>query len=180
MTRDARPALKSVCDRLDAFAHHTGRIVAWLIPAMAVIMFLVVMLRYTLELGNIAIQEVALYLHAAVVALCIASALRHNAHIRVDIFYRNFSERTRALINIFGCLALLIPVCVMLLVVSPGYVWRSWSILEASPEAGGIPLVFVLKTLIPVMAALLLVQALSGLLRDILSIRRHTPPHDEQ
>ena len=174
MTRNARPDLQSVCDRLDAFAQHTERVVAWLIPAMAAIMFLVVILRYTFELGNVAIQEVASYLHAAVIALCIASALHHNAHIRVDIFYRNYSERTRALVNIFGCLALLIPVCVLLLVVSPGYAWRSWSILEASAEAGGIPLVFILKTLIPTMAALLLVQAVSGLLRDILSIRRHT------
>lgn len=164
------------CDRLDRISDKIGHAVAWLIPAMAVVMFLVVILRYAFDVGAVAFQESVAYFHAAVIALCAAYTLRRNAHMRVDIFYRHFSARTRAAINVGGCLLFLIPVCVLLLVISPSYAARSWRILESSPEAGGIPLVFVLKTLIPVMAALLLAQAVSGLLRNIVYMMRTPRP----
>lgn len=165
-----------LCDRLDRFTERVGRGAAWLILAMAAITFLVVVLRYGANWGSVAIQESVTYLHATVIATCIAYTLRHNDHMRVDIFYQRFSDRTRALIDIFGCVFFLIPVCVVVFAVSVGYAAHSWSILERSSEVGGLPFIFFLKSLIPLMAALLLVQAISHLLRHILRVRRRPPP----
>lgn len=159
-----------ICAWLDNFSKKVGHAVAWLIPAMMIVMFSVSVSRYSLNFSNIAIQEIVTYFHATVVTLCAAYTLSANSHMRVDIFYHRFSVRTRAIIDTLGSLLFLIPVCVVLLITSSGYALRSWSILEGSPEAGGLPLVFILKTLIPLMALLLLAQGIAEMIRQIMRL----------
>lgn len=146
---------------LEQVAEIIGRITAWFTLAMVLITFLVVILRYVFGWGSIALQESITYLHATVFLLGAAYALRHDTHVRVDIFYREMSDKGRARIDLIGSLVFLLPVCVYLVVVSYAYVAESWRMLESSREAGGLPLVFALKTLIPLSALLLIVQALA-------------------
>ena len=128
---------------------------------------LVVVLRYALNEGSILLQEAVLYLHALVFMLGIPYALKADAHVRVDLVYSRLGPRGRTVINLIGHVLFLLPVAGALLLYSQSYVTRSWRILEGSSEVGGIPGVFLLKTLIPVLAVLLLLQGLAEIARCI-------------
>lgn len=168
--------LQRVAHRLDGFAEQTGRLLSWLTLVMVVVTFLVVVLRYAFGIGSIALQESVTYLHAAVFMLCAAYTLRHDAHVRVDIFYQRWSARTRAWVDLLGTLLLLAPVCVYLLVSSLDYVSASWAIHEGSREAGGLDGVYLLKTAIPVMAVLLLLQGCATAIHSLLTLTGHSAP----
>jgi TRAP-type mannitol/chloroaromatic compound transport system permease small subunit len=153
---------------LEALSDWVGRGAAWLTLAMVLVTFLVVLLRYAFDLGWIAMQESVTYMHGLVFMLGAAYTLRHDGHVRVDIFYRKLSERGRCWVDLMGSLLLLIPTCLFIAGMSWDYVSVSWQVHEGSREAGGLPGVFLLKTLLLVMPALLLVQALAGVLRNLL------------
>jgi TRAP-type mannitol/chloroaromatic compound transport system permease small subunit len=140
---------------------------------MVLVAVLVVVLRYAFNQGAIALQETVLYLHALTFMLGIPFALKHNAHVRVDLFYSRMTPRLRAAVDLLGHLLFLIPVSVAIIVFSHTYVLNAWRILERSPEVGGLPAVFLLKSLIPLMAALLLLQGVAEIARCALTLRRH-------
>ena len=140
-----------------------GKGAAWLSVAMVLLTFVIVILRYGFNLGWIWLQESLTYLHVAVFAVVTAWALQDNAHVRVDIFYTRMSPGRRALVDFAGTLLFLVPFCIFILVTAWPYVATSWKLLEGSREAGGLPLVFLLKSLIIVMPALLLAQSVISL-----------------
>ncbi|WP_133512301.1 TRAP transporter small permease subunit [Candidatus Thiosymbion oneisti] len=173
--------LRSLVAALEAVADRTGRLVSWLSFFMVLIAFLVVVLRYVFDLGWIAMQESVTYMHAALFTLGAAYTLRRNGHVRVDIFYQKLSRRGRAWVDLLGTLLLLIPVCIFIAWVGWDYVRKSWEVMEGSREAGGIPAVYLLKTLMIVMPALVLIQGLAWILRTgfFLAGVQGIPPPDE-
>lgn len=144
-----------------SFADALGRWVSWLTFIMMLLMTAVVVLRYVFNFGSIAMQESVIYLHATILMLGMASTLKHDKHVRVDIFYRKFSQKKKDTVNLVGHIVFLIPLCVFMLYMSWRYVTQSWSILEGSQEAGGLPLLFLLKSLLLIMPTLLILQALA-------------------
>ena len=78
---------------------------------------------------------------------------------------RSSNPRGKAMVDLLGALLLLIPFAGAILYFSLPYVARSWSMFEGSRETSGLPLVFLLKTLIPVFAAMLILQGLSQAIR---------------
>ena len=138
-----------------------GRGVAWLTLAMVIVTFTVVVLRYLFDIGWIWLQESVTWMHAAVFMLGAGYTLARDEHVRVDVFYGQASAPRRALIDLVGTLLCLIPVCLFLAWGSVDYVLASWNIQESSREAGGLPypVVPLVKSLIPVTALLLLLQA---------------------
>ncbi len=146
-------------DRIDRFTDALGRGVAWLNLAMVGITCIVVVLRYAFDMGAIFLQESVVYLHGVVFLTGLSYALQHDAHVRVDILYSRLSPRSRALVNGLGHALLLMPISMAIVIVSWGYALNSWAVLEGSAEVSGVPAVFLLKSLIPISAALLFVQA---------------------
>lgn len=161
--------------RLEGLVSVCGRAVAWFTLALVVLTFTVVVLRYGFSLGWIWFQESITYLHAAVFMLAAAWTLGEDGHVRVDIFYRNASPRTRAVINVAGITLLLIPFCVFLIVIGWDYVAASWRLMEGSREAGGLPAVYLLKSLIILLPALLLLQCIPMLQRHLKEIKNPGP-----
>ncbi len=151
---------------IDRFTEASGRLLAWLVLAMALVTTTVVVLRYGFNSGSIMAQEAIMYLHGCLFMLGAAYTLKHDAHVRVDIFYRRFSPRGKAWINSIGSITCLMPLCGFILFSSWEYVMASWAIRETSPEPGGIPAVFLLKTLLPLLALNLFLQALAETLRN--------------
>jgi TRAP-type mannitol/chloroaromatic compound transport system permease small subunit len=148
-----------------------GRSVAWFIMAMVAITFFNVVMRYGFNFGLIAIQESIIYFHSVVFMLAIAYTYKHNEHVRVDIFYSKYSDTQKAWTDLIGTLLLLFPFCIYLIFSSWEYASNSWKLLEGSREAGGLPLVFILKTLVPLMPILLLLQGISCICNSITTIR---------
>ncbi|MDJ0877118.1 MAG: TRAP transporter small permease subunit [Halieaceae bacterium] len=161
-------ALRHFIRTVDHFTEQSGRWLAWLCLALALSVCLVVLLRYGLGTGSIALQESSTYLHALVFMLGAAYTLKHDGHVRVDIFYRRFSTRGKAWVNSVGCILFLLPFSVFVFAMSWPFVAEAWRILEGSPDPGGIHGVFLLKSLIPLMAVSLMLQGLAELARNAL------------
>lgn len=150
---------------IDALSDWTGRGIAWLTLAMALGGVAVVVLRYGFGIGAVWLQESVTWLHAAVFMLGAGWTLRQDGHVRVDVFYRRMSLRQQALVDLAGTLVFLLPLCGYLLVESLPYVMNSWRILERSREAGGLPGLYLVKSLIPLMALLLALAGVAEALR---------------
>ena len=134
---------------------------------------LVVIMRYGMDMGSVFLQDVVLYLHGSFFLLGAAFALKRGAHVRVDIFYRNFNESKKALVDLLGNVIFLQPVCWTILFYSWGYVEFSWRIMEVSPEPDGLPFVYIQKSLLIAVAVLLSLQSLSEILKSYLVIKHH-------
>lgn len=168
--------LQGLTRLIDTFTEITGRVLSWLTLLMMVLVCAVIASRL-LELGYaIALQESVTYFHAAVFLLGAAYTLKHNGHVRVDVFYDRYGPRTRAVVNLAGTLLFLLPLCVVIWWLSWDYVMNSWAIRERSRESGGLPWVYLLKTLILVMPLTLGLQGIAEALRNVLLLAGVTPP----
>ena len=161
--------------RAAAGVSYAGRAGSWLTLVMVVLTFAVVVLRYGLNQGWIWLQESVTYLHAMVFMIAAAWAFQVDEHVRVDIFYRDRSAHYKAWVNLLGTLIFLLPFSVFLLLIGWDYVLASWAAMEGSREAGGLPLVYLLKSLILVLPALLLVQSYSTVKTCISELRNRHP-----
>ncbi|MCB1874976.1 MAG: TRAP transporter small permease subunit [Chromatiales bacterium] len=166
----------ALADKIDRLNEWIGRGVAWLTLLMVLITFAVVVLRYVFSLGWIAMQESVTYLHTLVFMLGAAYTLKRDGHVRVDIFYRGFGPKGQAAVDLFGAVFLLLPVSVFIAWISLDYVFASWKILEDSRETAGLPGVFLLKTVILLMAALLFLQGIAQVIRSASVLSGAQPP----
>jgi len=154
-------------DRIDRLSTAIGRAASWCALAIVLIGFAVVLMRYVLGLGSIWLQESILYAHAALFLLAAAWTLKEGGHVRVDVLYADATPRTKAWIDLLGAFLLLLPFCAAIFYFSVPYVSRSWAILERSRESSGLPLVFLLKTLIPLFALTLGLQGVAQIARAL-------------
>lgn len=146
---------------------------------MVTVVSAVVLVRAALDTGSVAAQELVTYLHAALFMLCLAYTLKEDGHVRVDVFYRRMNKTNRAWINALGAVLFLLPFSLFLLFISWDFVTRSWEIGETSSDAGGLAVVYALKSLIPLAAVLLALQALGEIVRNLLVLTWRQPSVDE-
>jgi len=151
-----------------------GRSVAWLTLAMVLVTFLVVVLRYVFSLGWVWMQESYVWLHGIVFMVAAGYTLLHNGHVRVDIFYRPASARYKAWVDLLGALFFLLPVIALALWASWDYVITAWSRFEGSREAGGLPGLFLFKTVLWIFCVTVALQGLSLASRSLLVLAGHS------
>jgi TRAP-type mannitol/chloroaromatic compound transport system permease small subunit len=159
-------AMRNLANSLERITAAIGRAAAWLIIIVVGLEFALVVARYLFSLGSIWASETVIYAHAAMFLLAAAWTLQTNGHVRVDIFYADAKPRTKALVDLLGAVVFLLPFAAALVWLSTPYAARSWAIFERSQEASGLPLVFVLKTLIPVFALLMGLQGVVQIIRS--------------
>jgi TRAP-type mannitol/chloroaromatic compound transport system permease small subunit len=157
--------LEAIGSLFEAINEWLGRAISWLSLLMVLVTFSVVVLRYVFDLGWIWLQESVTFMHGALFLLGAAYTLKHDGHVRVDIFFQRFSPKIQAWIDLLGSLLLLMPVCLFIFMASWDYVVQSWSLQEGSREAGGLDGVYLFKSLILLMAGLLLLQGVSTVIR---------------
>ena len=159
--------MKKTIQRIDFVNNKLGVFTAYLIFPMIIITFLVAFMRYALDLGSIAFQEIIIYLHAIVFSFGAAYTLKDDNHVRVDIFYSNFGKKAQKNINLIGTFFLLIPTCALIIITSWDYVISSILLLESSKEAGGLPILYILKTYILFLSITLFFQGVSEILKNV-------------
>lgn len=164
--------MNALINAINRFNDWLGRTVAWAGLAMVLLGVAIVILRYGLNLGWVALQESVLWLNGALILLGAAYALRHDAHVRVDIFYARLGPRGRAWTDLLGTVLLLWPLCAVWTWVCLDYVAASWRMGESSQEAGGLPGVFLLKSLLLCAPVLLALQGLAMFLSSVQRLRR--------
>jgi len=153
--------LKHFTRLVDMLNEFVGRSVSWLNLGLVLLVCIDVVRRFLFERTDAWIMELEWHMFAMVFLLGAGYTLKENKHVRVDLFYSNFSEKNKSLINIVGGIVLLMPLCILLLIISIKYSYSSYLIGEGSPDPGGMPYRFVIKSMIPIGIFLLLLQGLA-------------------
>ena len=136
-----------------------GQFLSFCVILMIALSFVSISFHFFFNIIFTPIQELIIYLHSIVFMLGIVYAFHHDKHVRIDIFYQNHSPKNQGLINLLGLVFLFIPFFAFMIYSSFDYVMASWSKLEGSPESGGLPFVFGLKSLLLILPASMLLYA---------------------
>jgi TRAP-type mannitol/chloroaromatic compound transport system permease small subunit len=163
--------LRRFCQRIDALNEWVGRIVAWATTIVVVVVFVDVVMRYAFNTSFVFTQELEWHLFAFIFLMGAGATLLKDGHVRVDIFYQRFSYKHRAWINLIGVIFFLIPGCLMIILTSLKFVSSSFAVMEGSPDPGGIPYRFILKSCIPAGFTLVLMQGIAMGIRSWYHIR---------
>ncbi|MEH6346878.1 MAG: TRAP transporter small permease subunit [Bermanella sp.] len=161
------------------FIEGLGRTTRYLSLILVINTALVVALRYLFNWSPIALQETMTYLHTSLFMLGAAYTLKHDGHVRVDVFYQNMSQAKQQWVNIFGTVFFLFPTCLFVLIISFPYVSTSWAINEHSIESSGLPWLFLLKSLLLVQPVLLMLQGVAEILKSVLTLKGQLPPSQD-
>lgn len=158
---------------IDNFTEWTGRTASWLVLALVLLICYDVAMRYLFQHGSVALQELEWHLFALIFLLGSAYTLKHDEHVRVDIIYQSrfMSDNKRAWTNIVGTLLMLLPFCILILMTAWPFVENAFYYNEGSPDPGGLPYRFLLKGSLLVAFALLILQGLAEILRNIILLR---------
>jgi TRAP-type mannitol/chloroaromatic compound transport system permease small subunit len=152
---------------IDSINDWVGRAISWLLVVMVLNVFLVVVLRYVFSFGAIWMQELYVWSHAIVFLLGAGYTLLHKGHVRIDLIYRSASNKYKSLIDLLGSVFFALPVIYVIFIKSLPMVERSWKVLEKSAEAGGLPGLFLFKTVLLVFPLLFGIQFISLALKSI-------------
>lgn len=155
---------------IERFIGIVGECAAWISLVIVVLMAVNVLLRYAFSIGSVWAQELEWHLLAPLILFGMSYTLRHGEHVRVDIIYGRFPERTKHVVDLISAL-LTIALSILVIWFSLNYVHQSYVIDEGSPDPGGLPHRFLLKSLIPIGFALLLLQAIASALLSVEKIR---------
>lgn len=158
---------------IEALNEWIGRTVSWLVILLVFDTFLVAVLRYGFSRGWVWLQESYIWMHGIIFLVAAGFTLLHENHVRIDIFYGPATGRTKAWVNALGTLFLLWPTLIAIAWVTWPYVRLSWSRLESSQEAGGLPGLFLLKSCMLAFVVLVGLQGLALFLRSIMVLRGH-------
>lgn len=153
-----------LADGIDTFIDAVGRVTAWSSFALAAVMGGNVLLRYVFHTGTVWSQELEWHLMAPICLFGMSYALRHGEHVRVDVMFAGFTQRSKYFVEFVSSL-LLMAFSLIVIWLSISYVDQSWSIGEGSANPGGIPARYILKSLIPIGFALMFVQAFGQAIR---------------
>lgn len=159
-----------ISNLIDNISLFSGRFSSLVMIALVLNVAVVVVLRYVFSVGFIWMQELYIWFHATVFLLGACYTLLDDEHVRIDIVYRSLTKRRQALVNCFGVLVFAFPVIHLIYTKSLPLIRRSWSVLEGSVEAGGLPGVFLFKSLIALFAILLGLQLLSLFFKNMIVI----------
>ena len=158
---------------IDAFVDAVGRITAWSSFALALVMGGNVLLRYGFNTGSVWSQELEWHLMSPICLFGMSYALRHGEHVRVDVLFSSFSQRTKYLVEFISAL-LAMAFSLIVIKLSWAYVMQSWNIGEGTANPGGISGRYALKALIPIGFALLFAQSLAQAIQYFLAWRGRT------
>ena len=163
-------ALLALSRAIDTVNERVGRLVLWLVLATVLVSAANAGMRYAFGMASNAWLELQWYLFAAIFLLAAGYTLKHNGHVRIDIFYGRLSERGRAWVDLLGALVFLLPLCLLLVWFSwPGFA-DAWQHAEMSPDAGGL-LRWPVRLMIPLGFALLGLQGISEIIKRIAFLR---------
>lgn len=154
----------------DNLSEHTGTIISWLTTILVLLVSYDVFSRYLLKESMVAIQELEWHIFAIIFLMGAGYTLKEEKHVRVDILYSKLSPERKAVINVIGSLLFLIPFCLMVIYTTKDFVMNSFSMGETSPDPGGLPARFLIKSIIPISFLFILLQGISLLFKSIVTI----------
>ncbi len=162
--------IRGIYRSIDTLNEWVGRGVAWVTLLLVLVVFVDVVMRYLFATSYVFTQELEWHLFAFIFLVGAGYTLLYDGHVRVDIIYQRLGPKGRAWVNLIGVIFFLIPGCFMIIETSLTFVYNSLSVMEGSPDPGGIPARFIIKSAIPVGFTLLLLQGISLGLKSFLTL----------
>tara|TARA_B100000427_G_C15452118_1_gene570057 strand:- start:310 stop:804 length:495 start_codon:yes stop_codon:yes gene_type:complete len=150
---------------IDKIIDNITNILTYLLVSMIILVFITVIIRYMLNISYVALQELIMYFHALIFMFGLSYALKEKSHVKIDIIYNSLNKKNQYFISMLGTIIFIIPTSLFIVYSSMDMVTQSWSLLEGSSEAGGLDLVFILKSVIPIAGFLIFLQALSDIIK---------------
>lgn len=172
--------MKVIAQAIDRLNLLMGKLASWLCIALILLICYDVLMRNAFQRTDVIYFEVEWHLFAGIFLIGSAYALQQDKHVRVDVIYGKLSARTQAAIDLLGTLVFLTPFCYIGIKYGLIYTWESWLVGESSPDPGGLPARYVIKSLIPLAFLLLLLQGLSKAVAQFQTIFSPTNPNHEQ
>lgn len=166
--------LQKFINLVNTINENIGKAASWLTGILVVLVCGRVLGRMIFDSEPVWLPELEWHLFAMIFLLAAGYTLKHDKHVRVDLFYAKFSEKDKALVNLVGALLFLIPWCCLIINVSYDYALGSFKILEGSPNPNGLPFRFIVKFAITIGASLLLLQALAMVANSVLTLKFKT------
>jgi TRAP-type mannitol/chloroaromatic compound transport system permease small subunit len=160
--------IRAVADLIDGINEWVGRGVSWVTLLLVLVVFVDVVMRYLFATSFVFTQELEWHLFSFVFLMGAGYTLLKDGHVRVDILYQRLGPKGKAAVNLVGVVFFLIPGCYMVIATSWDFVGSSLEVMEGSPDPGGVPYRFIVKSLIPLGFSLLLIQGVSLGLRSLL------------
>ncbi len=159
-----------VSSNIDAVTEFTGKCTSWLVLTLVLLVGFDVSMRYLFRSGSIGLQELEWHLFSIIFLIGAAYTLKQDEHVRLDILYRSklLTEQHRAWIDVFGSLFILIPFCILIIVSAWPFVSQAYIHHEASPDPGGLPARWLIKTMIPAGFFLLGIQGIAEVIKKLL------------
>lgn len=166
--------LHKLLHAIDTFTESSGKLVSWLVLFLVLLTCYDVTMRYVFQQGSVALQELEWHVFALIFLLGSAFTLKHDQHVRVDVFFHSkwLTDRQRAWINVVGMLLFLSPFCLLIIVSAWPFVFNAFVYNEGSPDPGGLPYRFLIKGAMILGFVLLLIQGIAELIRNILILRQ--------
>lgn len=163
------PWLDKTANLLDRMIEYSGKAIAWLVLLLVILVGYDVTMRYLFNAGSIALQELEWHLFSLIFLIGAAYTFRHDAHVRLDVFYQSrfMNDRRRAWVNLFGDVFLLIPFCLLVIISSWPFIQQSFIHMESSPDPGGLPWRWLIKSAIPAGFFLLILQGIADICKNI-------------
>ncbi|HCX21217.1 MAG: C4-dicarboxylate ABC transporter permease [Flammeovirgaceae bacterium] len=156
---------------IDHINGRIGQLVSWLTILLVMVIIGDVLMRYLFSITSAASFELEWHLFATIFLLGAGWTLQQDRHVRVDVFYNSFSARSKAWINLGGTIVLLFPLCIVGITEGTQFAVNAFRLGEVSPDPGGLPFRFIIKSTIPVGFLLLLLQGISEALKSIVKIK---------
>ena len=152
---------------IDNITESIANFLSYVLFLMVILIVISILFRFIFNISDIAIQELIMYLHAVLFMFGISYALKENSHVKIDVIYNTLNKRAQRVISIAGLVSFILPTALFIIYISVDMATQSWIILEGSSEAGGLNLVFILKSLIPITGVLIFLQGMSELIKHI-------------
>lgn len=157
-----------IAERIESVIDLFGKVASWLTLSIVLLIVINVILRYSMSLGSVWAQELEWHLLAAMILFGISFSLLRGDNVRVDLFYANYTPQKKYIVDLVSAI-LTIIIAVFFVKLSINYVGQSFSIGEKSPDPGGIPMRWLVKSLIPIGFSLLALQGFAEMLRVIMN-----------
>lgn len=161
------PLFQTIAAKIDACNEWVGRLVSWVVVLLVAVVFIDVVMRYAANTSFVFTQELEWHLFGFIFLMGAGYTLLYDQHVRVDVVYQRLSERGQAWINVLGCLFFLFPGAILIIYTSFGFAREAFVFMEGSPDPGGIPFRFIIKSCVPLGFLLLLFQGVSMFIRNL-------------
>lgn len=171
MTRQMDPYMERLLkfsDALNAFVDRVGRLAAWLAVAMMLVILTDVILRRYFIIGSTKLQDLEWHLHGGLFLLCLGFGYLRGAHVRIELVWERFSQRTKVAIEALGCLLFLLPYCAAILKFGFDYAEMSYLNQEVSASSTGLPMRWIIKFVLVAGFGILAMAGVATLIRALI------------